>query len=989
MVQCDDCDGWNHFSCVGVNQSVESKKWNCEKCKAKKKKAGDIKDPKNAALRKKVDKPKPEKNNIATKKENSQLKKPIREPSKAASVTSAGSRKSAKAHLELQLQRLVAEQTLLEEKKKLMEKHFSILEELVDLEDEEAAEEENDANAKVENWLGAAGAKRQEDEPNSTSEEEGCSDDEEEEEGGEKDSSDDSKEETETDSSDDSSEDEKGGSNDFSFNPKGRSTPAKKGESKRKDASSNRLTWNLTRNQLAARHVVAKDLPLFSGNPEEWPMFFSTFESTTRMCGYTDDENMIRLRNCLKGDAFAAVRSFLLHPKTVNRAMDALKLKFGQPRFIIESLKDKVLAIPPVDSESMNAMVDFALDVQNLTVMIDACGRKELKQDASLLNSLVSKLPGPMQLQWAKHSRSIRKVNLKTFGKWIYEIGEDACLVSKPRQPKVPSHNQEPRRRAQAYVNAHVEHQGEYRAHFPGGSTSSAGARRTCPTACIVCRGSCSSLANCQGFRELSYDGRWAITREAKMCRKCLKRHRGGCVSRNCGVNGCTCKHHPLLHKQLNPESAPMQPNAEFTPIQTGDNVQREERSCHTHLSGSSAVLFRYVPVVVYGNGIVIHCYAFLDDGSSLTLMDQDLADELNLAGKSCPLSLKWTGDTRRIEDNSQIVSLEVSGLTGERFHMGDVRTVSGLQLPPQTLDAKQLQAENTYLRGIPLESYHSIQPRLLIGVQHANMTLVRESREGKPGQPIAVKTDLGWTIYSGASNGEALSMVHYTYHITSCDHKTESNAAEEHERDVHYPNGESKATACTRSPAVDGPPVDSSVTSSTRPFAHVNIDLLEKREVAKGSRVEKRLGGPLFCLSILGVYLLLASSLTSNLCSDSNWETNFVGIDRALKEALQAVYQHKMIQELCLVSTTYCFNLPAAPHMGGSWGQFVQSVKQTLAELQSPYRSKEDELRSASVGVESIFNGRPLTYVPIEDEAVPALTRNHWLVGSFHVIKL
>ncbi|XP_055589278.1 glutamic acid-rich protein-like [Uranotaenia lowii] len=142
-----------------------------------------------------------------------QLKKPMRKSSKAASVTSAGSRKSAKAHLELQLQRLVAEQTLLEEKKKLMEKHFNILEELVDLDDEEAAEEEVDANAKAQNCV-----------------EEECSDDEEEEEGGEKDSSDDFEEETEIDSSDDSSEDEKEGTNDVNFNPKDRSTPAKKGE---------------------------------------------------------------------------------------------------------------------------------------------------------------------------------------------------------------------------------------------------------------------------------------------------------------------------------------------------------------------------------------------------------------------------------------------------------------------------------------------------------------------------------------------------------------------------------------------------------------------------------------------------------------------------------------------------------------------------------------------------------------------------------------
>ncbi|XP_053691455.1 mitogen-activated protein kinase 7-like [Sabethes cyaneus] len=38
--------------------------------------------------------------------------------------------------------------------------------------------------------------------------------------------------------------------------------------------------------QIAARQVLGKDLPVFSGSPEEWPIFISNFEQSTATCGY-------------------------------------------------------------------------------------------------------------------------------------------------------------------------------------------------------------------------------------------------------------------------------------------------------------------------------------------------------------------------------------------------------------------------------------------------------------------------------------------------------------------------------------------------------------------------------------------------------------------------------------------------------------------------------------------------------------------------------
>ncbi|XP_062542169.1 putative mediator of RNA polymerase II transcription subunit 12 [Armigeres subalbatus] len=55
-----------------------------------------------------------------------------------------------------------------------------------------------------------------------------------------------------------------------------------------------------TQQQLASRQSLARDLPMFSGDPAEWPIFISNFEYTTRTCGYTHGETQVALVTTLK-----------------------------------------------------------------------------------------------------------------------------------------------------------------------------------------------------------------------------------------------------------------------------------------------------------------------------------------------------------------------------------------------------------------------------------------------------------------------------------------------------------------------------------------------------------------------------------------------------------------------------------------------------------------------------------------------------------------
>lgn len=116
--------------------------------------------------------------------------------------------------------------------------------------------------------------------------------------------------------------------------------------------------------QLAARQVVNKELPIFSGDPIDWPLFISSYRHSTDTCGYTNSENLLRLQRSLKGSAKDSVSSFLLHPSTVPQVVSTLQQLYGRPEQIVNNMIAKVRATPPPKPDRY----DTRLVVQNFSM---------------------------------------------------------------------------------------------------------------------------------------------------------------------------------------------------------------------------------------------------------------------------------------------------------------------------------------------------------------------------------------------------------------------------------------------------------------------------------------------------------------------------------------------------------------------------------------------------------------------------------------------
>ncbi|XP_062539161.1 uncharacterized protein LOC134207463 [Armigeres subalbatus] len=294
-----------------------------------------------------------------------------------------------------------------------------------------------------------------------------------------------------------------------------------------------------TSQQLAARHIVPKELPIFSGDPVEWPLFLSCFQNTTQLCGFSHGENLMRLQRSLKGNALEAVRSLLLEPSWVLMSVSTLQTLYGRPDLIINSLLQKLRATPAPKPDKLESLISFGLACQNLCGHLRASG-----QEAHFSN--------PALLQESSYRFRQRKGKEKLYVN-IHASGNPVDYVGKRNPP------------------------------------NNSGGKQYQPKPCQICGKQGHKVRDCDDFKKCNLEERWKRVQEHYLCRRCLTAHgKFPCKATSCGMAGCEERHHKLLHPGK-PQSA----------VPAKQPTATETVNVHTALKVST--LFRIVPVTLFG----------------------------------------------------------------------------------------------------------------------------------------------------------------------------------------------------------------------------------------------------------------------------------------------------------------------------------------------------------------------------------------------------
>uniref|UniRef100_A0A182PWM0 Uncharacterized protein n=1 Tax=Anopheles epiroticus TaxID=199890 RepID=A0A182PWM0_9DIPT len=94
-----------------------------------------------------------------------------------------------------------------------------------------------------------------------------------------------------------------------------------------------------------------------------WPLFIASYEHSKAICGYSDDENLLRLQRALKGAALEAMVPLLYLPSGLQEAVATLKLRFGRPEVIVERLIEKVRRMPVPRADRLETLAEFGFAV--------------------------------------------------------------------------------------------------------------------------------------------------------------------------------------------------------------------------------------------------------------------------------------------------------------------------------------------------------------------------------------------------------------------------------------------------------------------------------------------------------------------------------------------------------------------------------------------------------------------------------------------------
>lgn len=268
---------------------------------------------------------------------------------------------------------------------------------------------------------------------------------------------------------------------------------------------------------------------------------------------------------------------------------------------------------------------------------------------------------------------------------------------------------------------------------------------------CLICQNS-HKVYECKQFLELAVSERWTQAKKRRLCFTCLE---VGHATRNChrrrrpcGVDGCQKSHHQLLHE---PSYQPITGNVQAPCIQQHGEINQMKEpvlNCVSCPDNKTKLLFRVLPVTLHGSLKRVDTFALLDEGSSITMLDSSLVEELGLKGAERKLKLQWFGG-RAAQEPATVVNVHISGAeTNTKFLLRNVYGVSNLRLPTQSLRKDDLHMNSEWIDRLPVLTYDDITPKILIGLDNCHLGLPNETFQLQDGGPYAAHTELGWVVF-------------------------------------------------------------------------------------------------------------------------------------------------------------------------------------------------------------------------------------------------
>lgn len=486
--------------------------------------------------------------------------------------------------------------------------------------------------------------------------------------------------------------------------------------------------------KMARPRLRHADLPSFNGSANEWLPFKAAMRDTTKLYNVSPAENLQRLRSCLKGEARDAVAALLYTATDPEVIMQTLEQCFGRPEVIIDRAIDDLKKMPKLGATA-NELNSFAIKLQNVICVLKTIDRRGYLYNPMLSREVLDKLSPHLKARWCDYacdnegtsdpeivllSRFLMREADRAL-RYTYTSASSTTATTAAKKEVKPQTTFKKKTNPVYAVNETAE-------------TQSKENKEKCPS----CE-QAHALPQCPTYKALTIDQRWELVKDKKICFKCIQgtHRRIRCKAKPCGIDQCRRPHHSTLHQEKRTE----------TEEQTQANTEAVLSVATTNASKQRSVLLKMCPIVVTGPRGEAKTYALLDEGATITLIDEKLANDIGAEGPTQPLHMRGVNMSQN-EADSKLVKVLVRGKKEKALHELRARTVRNLQLHQQSIPDTMMKYDHLKDLRVDEICYDLARPGILVGADHWEVIVSRELRVGEPDQPAASRTQLGWVVH-------------------------------------------------------------------------------------------------------------------------------------------------------------------------------------------------------------------------------------------------
>ena len=490
----------------------------------------------------------------------------------------------------------------------------------------------------------------------------------------------------------------------------------------------------LLADSLSTSKLPSPEPPVFSGDPLAYRDWKIAYDSLIDKKPLSSTEKMFYLKQYSSGSAREAIAGFFDFDSvdSYQNCLDLLNSRFGSDYIVTEAMRDKLEQWTPVKQNDHVGLRAFSDYLRACLAAMTAIDDLKILNDTRENRKLQTKLPPRLRDRWAKIAFDTRDETgrFPTFENFVRFVERQSDIANDPMTSFYESETRAP----DVKTNLATFTQNE---------------------SCSFCERSNHHAQRCNQLAKQPYDKQQSFVRDNGLCFACL--HKGH-LTRDC-TNRATCdkcrKPHPTsLHYDRKPnaqsvvevESAPI-PATSYTVV------------CSVNQNRTS-MMSTIVPVLVShpdNPEREVLTYAMLDTQSDASFVVDSVLRELCAPSQSTELRITTMTSQQALMNTNKVSNLVVRGYGRSRsaqVSLPPVYSRPKIPVSREHIPTRDKARNWKHLRKVAnqVPPLLPCEVGLLIGYDCPHAMAPIRYVTGKPGQPFAVETDLGWSVVGEAS---------------------------------------------------------------------------------------------------------------------------------------------------------------------------------------------------------------------------------------------